>query len=81
MYDDGEIVSIDEDSETLAHILTLIMKRLNPAIDLGGTYEIVIRLVMQMIYEPIVSTDIEECARDVGAAILDTEFNKPKSKH
>ncbi len=71
--DEREVVQIDEDTETLAHILTLIMAGINPNINKGETYEIVVGLVVQMIYEPIYSSDIEECAHDLVQKILETQ--------
>lgn len=65
-----EVVILDEYIETMAHILTLIMARLNPKINKGETYSILVGLIVQMIDEPLNPEDIEECADDLSTEIL-----------
>lgn len=66
-----EIV-LDRDLESLAHILTLVMANLNPYIDKGVSYELIINLVAQIVYESIEPEEIEEVAAELSHMVLQT---------
>jgi hypothetical protein len=82
MHDDGdEIIQVDEISEIQAHTLTLIMRDLFPNINLGVTYEILLRFIIHTTYEPIEEElDIEAIAAAMSKEIKEAA-DAPKTNY
>jgi hypothetical protein len=63
--ENDEIIEIDAETEDLAYALTLLLKELKPEIDCGGTYEIVVYLLVQFLHEQIEPITIKEYSRRI----------------
>lgn len=72
MDDYFEPIILEQDSETLATVLTLIMSNLNPEIDKGVTYELVVNLIADMIYCPFPPEEIDAKAAELSHMVLQT---------
>jgi hypothetical protein len=79
LIDDSEyeIVQLDEQTENIARILTLVFKHVKPGIDCGQTYEFLVHLLVKFLYEEVTDDD----ATVTGKNILATVGGKKQEKH
>jgi len=73
---DDDIIEIDVETEDLALVLTTLVKELVPNADCGGTYEILVNLLVQFLHESVHDLEIKDYAK----RILETH-KQSKSKH
>jgi hypothetical protein len=76
--DEYESLEIDEDSEDLAYLLTLVAGKVNPHLHMGRTYEVYLTLLVQLINGYAVT---EEEALAFGQRILDSQDVKDEDLH